>query len=268
MVLFSSRLSRATAAFGFGLGVSFANAAAASSVTSELAVKFAGINIAQLKSVYRIDGNAYSIDGAAKTNGLASLFASTRARFRSTGRFSGRAVVPNAHKLTFSQRRKNGVLSLAFQGGNVVDAVVQPKPKVRKGQVPVLAKHLKAVLDPISALVFPVSAADVGNARKICNRTVPVYTGASRMNLRFVLKGTRQVKAQGFSGTAYVCALRYEPVSGHRPTRKDTRFMVANRDMNVTMARIGDSNAYGLFAFRVKTRRGLARGRATTFAAQ
>lgn len=270
VVLPADVLSRGVVA-GLAVGVlasAFLAPASAASVDSKLSVNFAGLNVAQLRNAYRVEGSRYSIDGTVKTNGFVSIFADTKARFRSSGRFSGTNVVPDAHKLTYSQRRKKGELSLDFSKGNIIDAVVLPKPKKKKDRVPILPEHLKAVLDPISALVFPVSTKDVDNGARICNRTVPLYTGASRINLRFSLKGTRAVEAQGFSGTGYVCSVRYIPVSGHRPGRKDVRFMVANRDMNVTMVRLGNSNAYGLFAFRVKTRRGLARGKATVFAAR
>jgi len=177
----------------------------------------------------------------------------------------GDRLVPTEHELTFSQRRKRGRLALSFSNGNVTRAVVSPKPKKKRGRVPVVPAHLKAVLDPISALVFPVAASKVGNGKSVCNRTVPVYDGNNRMNLRFRYKATRDVRAKGFKGKAFVCSVRYQPVAGHRPSRKDTKFMVANKDMEVTMARIGSSNAYGLFGFRVKTRRGVAKGVTTAF---
>ena len=45
-------------------------------------------------------------------------------------------------------------------------------------------------------------------------------------------------------------------------------FMKANRDMEVTLARVGDSTVSSLFSFRVLTDKGLATGSAYHFAVE
>ncbi|MEM9678249.1 MAG: DUF3108 domain-containing protein [Pseudomonadota bacterium] len=239
--------------------------ASAGTVNSKLNVSFMGIGIAQMKNSYAIDGSRYSVSGSVKTNPLISIVSSTKASFRSNGVMNGSSLLPTQHELTFSQRRKKGRLALLFANGNVTKQEVLPKKRFKKGQVPLVPAHLKAVLDPVSALIFPVTQAKIGDGNSVCNRTVPVYDGNNRLNLKFSYKASRTVRAKGFNGPAFVCSVRYQPIAGHRPERKNTKFMVANRDMEVTMARLGNSNAYGLFAFRVKTRRGVAKGVATAF---
>ncbi|MEO0546205.1 MAG: DUF3108 domain-containing protein [Pseudomonadota bacterium] len=239
--------------------------ASAGTVNSKLNVSFMGIGVAQMQNSYAIDGSRYSVSGSVKTNPLISIVSSTKASFRSNGVLNGSSLLPTQHELTFSQKRKKGRLALLFANGNVTKQEVLPKKRFKKGQVPLVPAHLKAVLDPVSALIFPVTQAKVGDGNSVCNRTVPVYDGNNRLNLKFSYKASHTVRAKGFNGPAFVCSVRYQPIAGHRPERKNTKFMVANRDMEVTMARLGNSNAYGLFAFRVKTRRGVAKGVATAF---
>ena len=55
------------------------------------------------------------------------------------------------------------------------------------------------------------------------------------------------------------------PVSGIRPKKKNIKFMKANRDMHVTVARMGKSNYYTLIGFRVRTSKGIASASAYEF---
>ena len=49
------------------------------------------------------------------------------------------------------------------------------------------------------------------------------------------------------------------------PVANLIKFMKANRDMQVTVARMGDSNFYTLIGFRVRTSKGMASGSALEF---
>ena len=88
------------------------------------------------------------------------------------------------------------------------------------------------------------------------------------MNLVFSYKSKSVRKAKGFRGMTFKCSVRYQPVSGFRPFKKNVKYMKANRDMTVTMARVGQSNVYALFGFRVRTKSGVASGYAVKFVVQ
>ncbi len=142
---------------------------------------------------------------------------------------------------------------------------VSPKVRYGKTAVPVVASHLRDVLDPISSVMLPVKPTEINNGSAICNRTLPVFDGKNRMNLKLRYKSSKPRQVKGFSGPTFTCSVRYQPVAGHKPERKETKFMKANRDIEVTFARVGESNLYALFGFRIKTRAGRASGQANQF---
>ena len=126
--------------------------------------------------------------------------------------------------------------------------------------------HLRAVLDPVSSLVFAVAPADVGDGGRVCARTIPIFDGVNRADLVLSHKGTRTVRAKGFRGKVHTCAVRYRPVAGHRSSKKAPRDYAANRNMEISVAQVGATRVYALFGFKVRTPRGTAAGEATTFA--
>ncbi len=233
---------------------------------TKYSISFLGLNVGKMANSYVLSDKAYTISGGVRTNAVVSLVADTKAYFESKGRISGTRLVPANHKLDYRSNKKKGGVKFKYADGNIVAVSSAPKVRYKPGAIPVVAAHKMNVLDPVSSLLFPVMPKDIGKGNKICNRVVPVFDGKARMNLVLRYKSKRLVKAKGFRGEAFTCAVRYQPVSGIRPFKKHIKFMKANRDMEISLARVGESNVYALFGFRVRTNRGMASGKAYHFA--
>ncbi|MEL6752085.1 MAG: DUF3108 domain-containing protein [Pseudomonadota bacterium] len=245
-----------------------ATAVQAATVDSEIRIAFTGIPIGRMKATLTTDGASYTYSGNAKTSGLVKVVVPTKAYFDASGRISGRKVVPTRHNTNYRQRKKEGRLTLGFSGGRITSTQNVPAVKYKDGTVPVKASHLSGVLDPVAALVVPVKAGEVGNGKAICNRTIPVFDGKNRFDLKLSYAGQSNGRAKGFSGPVFKCALRYKAVSGHRPFKKNVKFWNANRDASITLAQIGNAPVYGLFGFDVRTQQGRATGTAKKFSSK
>ncbi|MEE9314449.1 MAG: DUF3108 domain-containing protein [Rhizobiaceae bacterium] len=237
-------------------------------LVTKIKVAFLGIGVGKMNSTISVADSQYSISGLVKTSGMVTVVSKTKATFASAGKISGKRLIPHGHNMKYKSNKKRGSLRLSFAGGNVTKTSAVPAIKYKAGSVPVDGSHMKSVLDPVSALLFPVEASGVGNGRSVCNRTLPVFDGKARMNLVFSYKSKAVRKAKGFKGMTFTCSVRYQPVAGIRPHKKNIKFMKANRDMSVTVARVGDSNLYALFGFYVRTSKGVASGSAARFALQ
>ena len=234
-------------------------------LTAKHHVNFLGVNVGKVYYGVNIQDGQYSISGAAKANPNLALISKAKAYFASNGQIQGYRVVPDSASLGYKTRRKSGKLDVGFSKGSVEKISAKPEIKYKPDAIPVKPVHLKNVMDPISTLVFPVSDTDIGDGRKVCNRVLPVFDGRRRMNIVLSYKSSGTARVEGFSGPTHTCAVRYQPVSGTRPAKKNVKFMKANRDMEVTMARVGTSNIYSLFSFRVRTDKGPASGSAYHF---
>lgn len=239
--------------------------AADANVKSKFSVYFKGVPVGVFSSSVEITGNRYSINGKAKTNKFVSVIASSKARFSASGTISGNKIVPDENAYSYKSGKRKGHGSMAFRGADVVKISAKPKRKIKKDTVPLNASHKSKVLDPVSTLLFTVANGASTNGREVCNRTQKVFDGRNRMNLTFFYKGKGDVRPEGYSGEVYKCGVTYHPIAGHRTSNKGTKFMRARRDIEVQMARIGSSNAFGLVGFSIPTRAGFVTGQADRF---
>ncbi|MEP1205771.1 MAG: DUF3108 domain-containing protein [Rhizobiaceae bacterium] len=235
---------------------------------SKFSLYYLGVNVGDMKHRISVQNDRYEIAGQAKSNAAVSIVAKIKANFSSTGTIAENRLVPSTHSVKVKNGKKSRRLNMGFTSNGVGEVRAKPRIKYKSGTVPLEKSHLRNVLDPVSSLLFAVKGEDVGDGRKVCNRTMPIFDGRARINLDFSYKSRKSVKIKGFQGHVFTCSVRYRPVSGIRPHKKQIKFMQANRDMQVTMARMGDSNLYTLFGFRVRTSKGLASGSAYEFSSR
>lgn len=234
-------------------------------IESKLSLSFLGVGVGKMKSGITVSDDKYTIGGVISTNAVVSIIAKTDAKFYSRGRFKGTVPVPAGHRLTYTQKKEKGSVLMAFSKGNVRKTTSTPKVKYKTGAIVPKKSDLQAVLDPVSSLLFRVAPEHVGNGARVCNRTVKVYDGKNRLNLVSRLKSKGRASVKGFKGDVFTCQLRYKMIAGLHPRAASVKFMTANKDIEITMARVGKTNVYALFGFRVKTRRGTAVGKAYKF---
>ncbi len=232
--------------------VSGASNAKAASMTqqTEYGIAIGGLPVARAVFSTKIDQKRYSISGQVNTSGLADLIADINARTSVTGTFSGGSLKARNYDLTYSSGKKTRVYKVNFSGGRVVSNSISPEPVRPDNWVPVTARHLRAVLDPISGLVFP-------EGRKVCPRSLPIFDGETRMDLVLGKKGTRPFKVDGYEGEALVCSVRFVPKGGYREGRKDIEYLKKSSQMEIWFASAGKMKLVAPVFVRIPTQIGM-----------
>ena len=262
--MISTRFASLMLATGIALSGSYSTAMAKDAkLSARINVTFANIGVGRLKSFVTLRGNAYTVEGNVRSKGIARMFSGFDATFSAKGVFAGPKLKPSQQYYDYTENKKSGKQMMRFSGTKVTSLSATPPVKYKSGAVKVTGAHKVNVLDPVSTLVVAVPAGQENNGRAVCNRTVPVFDGKTRFNLKLAYKSQRQQKTKGFRGSTYVCSARYQPIAGHRPNRKNVKYMVANKGIEITLARIGKTNKFGVFGFKVPLREGTVRGRAT-----
>ncbi|WP_198008744.1 DUF3108 domain-containing protein [Ahrensia sp. R2A130] len=247
--------------------LSVSDATAKTHLQVSIPVNWIGLGVATMNQSVTVDGTSYALSGKAKATKLASVVTKSRADWNASGRISGTRAVPNAHAYTYKSRKKKGQFSMSFAGGAVRSINSSPAIKYKPDSVPVLPGHKKDVVDPVTALIFPVKNGASASGATVCNRTLPVFDGKARIDLVFRHKASKKRVAKGFNGVTHTCSVRYKPVSGVRLKSRTLNRMKQNRGVEVTMARVGKTNVFALYGFKVPTRQGTASGMATVFSA-
>ena len=238
-----------------------ANAAETIQHEMKIVLTMVGIPVGKLAMAVNVANGNYKITGSAKAFGATRLFSNAKGTAYSSGQYINNILINTSHKLRYTTKKKKGQVDIKFGKNGVETTKVVPAVKIKPGTIVVKPAHLKSVEDPVKATLIAVKPSQIGNGAAICNRTLPVYDGKNRFNLKMHFKGTRKVVTKGFKGLSYVCSVRYVPVAGHRPFKKHIKRLQANKKLEIALARIGNSSLYGLITFKVKTKYGTVVGK-------
>jgi hypothetical protein len=186
-------------------------------------VEFGGISIGTFDFASKLGTTGqYALDAKGE---LSLLFGAIKwsGEASAAGHSTGTTTQPKNFNFVFRGTRQNGAARLGFTGGSVTSVTIEPPKDVSPHAVPVLPAHLKNVLDPMSASL----AITKGGTANPCSRKLAVFNGKERFDLILSPKGTTEIKEKRPSGqpvTAYVCRIKYVPISGHKP--KDTEHFI------------------------------------------
>jgi hypothetical protein len=205
------------------------------------------------------DGGPYTIGAAAKVGGVISLISDGRGSASATGRLGPVQPEPSTYALNTKSEDKPQTVQMAISDGTVTAVALNPELAPRPDRIPVTPANKHGVIDPLSALMVPVAGSGSALSPDACKRTLPVFDGAQRFDITLSYARTEQVKAKGYSGPAIVCSARYIPIAGHRPERAQTKFMIANRDLELWLTPINGTRVLAPWRIIVGTQIGRLR---------
>ncbi|GBU19537.1 MULTISPECIES: DUF3108 domain-containing protein [Methylobacterium] len=204
-------------------------------VAVDYGIALAGMSIGTARLDGAFEGARYRMDVSATLTGLVGAITGGQGSARASGTLAA-APQPNAFSIATRTANSGIAVRMALARGNVVQSEVTPPLLDTGDRVPVTAAEKRGVMDPASALLMPAAARGDLTDPENCNRTLPVFDGATRFNVVLSYGETRAVEKPGYSGPVLVCNARYQAIAGHRPDRPGVKFMEENRDMSVWLA--------------------------------
>lgn len=215
-------------------------------------ITLAGLPLGKADLSSSFNGTKYEMEGRAKLTGLAMILTGGKGEASASGSLAGET--PRSSKFAVVSKTSDNQRSvrMGLKSGRVADVQIDPPLEPKPDRVPVKPDDKKGVVDPMSALLMPALASKKLTDPANCDRTIPVFDGASRMNVVLSYAETKNVEVPGYSGPVLVCNARYVPISGHRSERPATKFMQENKDMSVWLAPVEGPRL--LFPLKVSVR--------------
>jgi Protein of unknown function (DUF3108) len=247
-------VSRRASRLALALFISACAAAAARADTwrATYGVSLLGLPIGTAGVVGEFSRSAYHIEANAKLTGLATLVANSKGAATGAGAIVGGHISPASYAVTAAGPTLTRTMRMSLAGSAVTGVDITPPIEDRPDRIPLRAQDKRGVMDPVGALVISIPGAEPLVGPAACNRTIPVFDGYTRFDVRLAYVGQRRVAATGYSGPVAVCSVRYIPITGHRPDRPGTKFMAENKNMEVWLAPI--ESARILLPYRVSVR--------------
>lgn len=218
-------------------------------------VNFNGLTVGTLEFTAEAEQQSYTLTSNARLSILLGAF-TWDGKIRSFGLLVNQAPKPASFTFDFKSSLKAGSTTMGFGDNGVTNVTHLPTPMPRPDTIPVLAHHLKGVIDPLSAIMVLAR----GSASHPCDRRLPIFDGKERFDLILSYKGEMKVAEQqpsGQPGIAYVCRVRYLPIAGHKADA-EAKFMAANDAIEVSLRPIPSLNMLVPYQITIPTMAGSA----------
>src|SRR6185312_6945376 len=212
----------------------------------------AGITIGRGNYVVDITDGHYTTAASGMTTGLVRVFTGGQGTSAAHGTMIGGQPVSSIYASTIKTSKKTDEVRLTVNGGAVKDFKVDPPIDKDPDRIPIDEARYSGIADPMSP--------------QACQRTLQIFDGRMRYDLQFAFKRMDKVKAQkGYEGPVVVCAVYFDPIAGHIPSRAAIRYVAKQRDMEVWLAPIAGTRMLVPFRAQGPTPIGLGIVEATYF---
>jgi hypothetical protein len=213
-------------------------------------VSLAGIPIGKGQWVIDVTDDQYTATASGKTTGLMQVFAGGLGSAAGRGTVNGGKPVSSSYAATIASDKKKDEVRMAVSAGNVKEFSVEPAWPQTPDRVPVTEAHRRGITDPMSATLMAVAGNGDPVKPEACQRTLAIFDGRGRFDLTLSFKRMDHVRTiKGYEGPVVVCAVRYHPISGHRPHRAAIKYLIEQRDIEVALAPVAGTRV--LVPYRV-----------------
>ncbi len=196
----------------------------AETVNARYAITLIGLPFGSATVTSTLESAGFRIDLSAKVTGLASLVSPAKGAAAATGTIMDGRVRPATYATSSANSDLTRTTRMTMSNGNVDEAEITPPWGPYPDRVPITPADQRGIIDPMSSLIISVPGKDDVIGPAACNRTIPIFDGATRFDIDLTFTGIRKVKTKGYEGPVAVCAVRYRPIAGHRANRAGTRF--------------------------------------------
>ncbi|WP_245280100.1 DUF3108 domain-containing protein [Hyphomicrobium sp. 99] len=178
-------------------------------------LSFNGFNVGKYHFDASYDGKSYIAKGHTEVSALFGAF-KWAGNFTGSGSVETKGPQPASFEMSTKTKSKTTSVKLSFDGPRVASVALVPNKSPSPEAIKLKPENLQNVFDPMGATLAISSV----NAADACNRTIPVFDGKARYDLRFSMKGREPIKEKRPSGQPaelLICRVKYVPIAGHKP---------------------------------------------------
>ncbi len=209
-------------------------------------ISVARIPVGSATATLALGADSYAISASGRAAAVLRLVASGDGSLASRGTIKDGKVSPRSFTSRTAQDDDTLEVTMTFEDGAVKELKASA-PQPSDDRITLTEAHLRGVLDPLSALLVPVSG---GLAPEACQRTLPVFDGRRRFDLKLAFKRMDKVRAdKGYAGPVVVCSMTFMPVAGHRSSSTMMKYLSDGREMEIALAPVAGTRM--LAPFRV-----------------
>jgi Protein of unknown function (DUF3108) len=267
IVRFSLTLIRlGLAAYVLLCGAGFNLAAAQTKLDAAYSATLLGLPFGEISWTVELANGRFTATATGGLTGLLRIFKDGHGEATARGTLARGQPAAANFALKIIAGKWTDELRILFHGGKAQEHVAGLVPKPKPDQVPITDADRIGVLDPMTALLIHMAGSGETAVPAACERTIPIFDGHTRYNLRLSFKRAEQVATPtGYRGSVMVCSVKFFPVAGYDPKHFLVTYLAAQPDMEVWLAPIVGSRLMVPYRLSVPTPFGLGVLQATKF---
>lgn len=230
--------------------------------TAVYKVRFGGLKLGGFRIWTNVTNDRYDVWGQGKLTFLTGIIFEIKGDSASSGKVLPAGPQPANFSFGFKTKKGRGQLAMKFDNGAVAQVAAQPALRIHERAVPVTAKHVTGVMDPLTALFFSTESRAPGEHSSACDQRVPIYDGKYRFDIQLTHKKTVRVARKGksgYRGPAVICKVKFIPVAGHRPATKNVMFFSNTDEIEAWLIPLPHGRAYVPYHVTIPTPYGTAK---------
>ena len=255
-MMFRSRAAQTTilatgSALAFMAGAVGDHAQAQGNLDASYTISFARIPVGEITATVVFGDSEYAISARARAGGVMKVLS-----VDGEGSFTTRGTIKDGHPVATNFTSKivsnteTSDVTMALDEGSVRELAATPPPS--QDRVPVTAANRQGIVDPLTAVLFSTAAAGETLSQEACRRTLPIFDGHQRYDLKLAFKRMDKVTAEkGYAGPVAVCSVSYEPIAGHRASIPLVKYLSEGREMEMALAPIAGTRLLAPFRLSV-----------------
>ncbi len=198
-----------------------------------------------------IGNDQYMTAASGSASGIISVLVSGEGSLATRGSIKDGRLLPASFTSKITSDDEISELRMLLDGGNVKELVAPPIPS-DKDRVLVTETHRQGIVDPLTALLIPVAGNGELLSFEACQRSLPIFDGRRRYDLKLAFKRMDKVKAdKGYQGPVVVCSMGFQAIAGHRAGSLLVKYFSQGRDMEIWLAPIAGTRVLALFRLSV-----------------
>jgi hypothetical protein len=216
-----------------------------------------GLPIGHISWVVDLKENRFSSVATGSIAGFLRLFLDAQGSVTAEGRLSSGKPVPSKFQLKLLAGKWSDEVRIVFTGNRAKESVLPTTASPSADYVAIKDGDRVGASDPMTALLIYVGGTGVTTVAQACERTVAIFDGHTRYNLRLAFErfGTAH-PIEGYQGQVVVCSAKFLPVAGYDPKHFLVTYLAAQHETEIWFAPLGSTRLLVPYRASISTTHG------------
>jgi len=226
-----------------------------------------GLPIGHISWTIDLNESRFSSVATGSIAGFLRLFLDAQGSVTAEGRLSSGKPVPSKFQLKLLAGKWSDEVGIAFTGNHAKESVLPNSATPSADYVPIKDGDRVGASDPMTALLVYVGGSGATTVAQACNRTVAIFDGHTRYNLRLAFERFSPANVtEGYRGQVVVCSAKFLPVAGYDPKHFLVTYLAAQHETEIWLAPLGGTRLLVPYRASISTPMGVGILEATKFA--